>query len=177
MGTVGLCPCRAGDIGPLLSSSTKSHSGLHLIFTAYDLRYLGESILEASPSGRNQEDPAKFCNPQQLLSRWGGARPGAGLILRTCTGRICTWEARHCTLRLLQQPEQRCTSTQGGHTRKLALVRSMRFREIWNTSVRVLHSAITAGSAAASEPGRKRSVRSRPTSLEPLPSIHSPELG
>lgn len=35
----------------------------------------------------------------------------------TWTWRSCTWVGRHCTLWLLQQPEQRCTSTQGGHTR------------------------------------------------------------
>lgn len=75
----------------------------------------------------------------------GGPARGPGL--RTWTWRSCTWVGRHCTWRLLQQPEQRCTSTQGGHTRKLALVRSTRRREISNTSVRVLHSAIMAGSA------------------------------
>lgn len=86
----------------------------------------------------------------------------AGRGPRTCTFRSCTCVGRHCTLRLLQQPEQRCTSTQGGHTRKLALVRSMRRREISNTSVRVLHSAITAGSAATvGEPGGSRDLLQR----------------
>jgi hypothetical protein len=92
------------------------------------------------------------------------ARPcgrGRGRGLRTCTGRSCTCVGRHCTLRLLQQPEQRCTSTHGGHTRKLALVRSMRRREISNTSVRVLHSAIMAGSAAVREPGEGRGCHGR----------------
>lgn len=65
----------------------------------------------------------------------------------TCRTRICM--GRHCTLRLLQQPEHRCTSTQGGHTTKLALVLSTMSREISKTTVRVLHSARTAGSAAA----------------------------
>lgn len=119
--------------------------------------------------------------------RWSAAgaepdsrRGGTGRSLRTCTGLICTCEARHCTLRLLQQPEQRCTSTQGGHTRKLALVRSMRFREIWNTSVRVLHSAITAGSAAAREPeggATKEAVRRGRSSLEPTPILTALNLG
>ena len=86
----------------------------------------------------------------------------AGRGLRTCTFRSCTCVGRHCTLRLLQQPEQRCTSTQGGHTRKLALVRSMRRREISNTSVRVLHSAIMASSAATvGEPGGSRDLLQR----------------
>lgn len=62
-------------------------------------------------------------------------------------------------MRLLQQPEQRCTSTHGGHTRKLALVRSMRRREISNTSVRVLHSAIMAGSATVGEPEGRGDLR------------------
>lgn len=100
---------------------------------------------------RTPQDP-----PSRTQQGMGPSRtrtsPRQGTGPRTCTGRSCTCVGRHCTLRLLQQPEQRCTSTQGGHTRKLALVRSMRFLEIWNTSVRVLHSAIMAGSATVREP-------------------------
>lgn len=72
---------------------------------------------------------------------------GYACLTWTCRTRICM--GRHCTLRLLQQPEHRCTSTQGGHTTKLALVLSTMSREISKTTVRVLHSARTAGSAAA----------------------------
>jgi len=75
-----------------------------------------------------------------------GAAGGVSLTW-TCRTRICV--GRHCTLRLLQHPEQRCTSTQGGHTTKLALVLSTMLREISKTTARVLHSASTAGSAAA----------------------------
>lgn len=94
-------------------------------------------------------EPPPPRGPQTPPPAGGGA---AAARPRTWTGRSCTWVGRHCTLRLLQQPEQRCTSTHGGHTRKLALVWSMRRREISNTSVRVLHSAITAGSATVGEP-------------------------
>lgn len=81
--------------------------------------------------------------------RWAqeeGAVGGVSLTW-TCRTRICV--GRHCTLRLLQHPEQRCTSTQGGHTTKLALVLSTMLREISKTTSRVLHSARTAVSAAA----------------------------
>lgn len=77
------------------------------------------------------------------------------LFTWTCRTRICM--GRHCTLRLLQHPEQRCTSTQGGHTTKLALVLSTMLREISKTTVRVLHSARTAGSAAARASRLRRS--------------------
>lgn len=99
------------------------------------------------PTGR----PFNAPHPQAWSLSFVPSRAGGGL--HTWTGRSCTCVGRHCTLRLLQQPEQRCTSTQGGHTRKLALVRSMRRLEISKTSVRVLHSAITAGSATVGEPG------------------------
>lgn len=94
---------------------------------------------------------------------------GGGWTGRTCTGRSCTCAGRQRTLRLLQQPEQRCTSTHGGHTRKLALVRSSRRREISNTSVRVLHSAIMAGSAAARGPAG-RGAASGGSCLSPCPA-------
>lgn len=78
---------------------------------------------------------------------WEEGAVGGISLTWTCRTRICV--GRHCTLRLLQHPEQRCTSTQGGHTTKLALVLSTILREISKTTARVLHSARTAGSAAA----------------------------
>lgn len=45
----------------------------------------------------------------------------------------------HCSTQVLQQPEQRCTSTQAGHSRKLALDLST-----FITSVRTLHVACWA---------------------------------
>lgn len=166
---MGLCPRRAGDTGPPLSIAHPVTFCLPLS-DDYGLSRLGECIPEHSAKALQ---PAAAGLPLgRRPTRGGAGRGGTGRSLRTCTGLICTCEARHCTLRLLQQPEQRCTSTQGGHTRKLALVRSMRFREIWNTSVRVLHSAITAGSAAAREPeggATEEAVRRGRSSLEPSP--------
>lgn len=69
-------------------------------------------------------------------------------------GRTRTCVGRHCVFRVLQQPVHLCTSTHGGHTRKLALVESTMLREISKTSVRVLHSASTAASTGSLPPRR-----------------------
>lgn len=54
----------------------------------------------------------------------------------------------HCSSLVLQQPEHRCTSTQGGHNRKLALRRSSMDLVTSITSVRTLHAACWAGCAS-----------------------------
>lgn len=54
----------------------------------------------------------------------------------------------HCSSLELQQPEHRCTSTQGGHKMKLALRRSSMDLVTSITSVRTLHAACWAGSAS-----------------------------
>lgn len=54
----------------------------------------------------------------------------------------------HCINRLLQQPEHRCTSTQGGHNMKFALRRSNIDLFTSITSVRTLQTACWAGCAS-----------------------------
>lgn len=69
-------------------------------------------------------------------------------ICCTCKYLVCVTTGAHCRLLVLQQPEQRCTSTQGGHNRKLALLRSSIALVISTTSVRTLHRACCAGWAS-----------------------------
>lgn len=73
----------------------------------------------------------------------------------TCRYLVCVTKGTHCRLLALQQPEQRCTSTQGGHNRKLALLRSSMALVTSTTSVRTLHRACWAG--CASKKGQKAS--------------------
>lgn len=54
----------------------------------------------------------------------------------------------HFSSLVLQQPEHRCTSTQGGHSMKLALRRSSIDLVTSITSVRILHAACWAGCAS-----------------------------
>lgn len=54
----------------------------------------------------------------------------------------------HCSSLLLQQPEHRCTSTQSGHSKKLALRRSSMDLVTSITSVRTLHAACWACGAS-----------------------------
>lgn len=70
----------------------------------------------------------------------------------------------HCIKRLLQQPEHRCTSTQGGHNMKSALCRSSRDRFTSITSVRTLQTACWAGCASTGrtmEEGEKEALLRR----------------
>lgn len=68
--------------------------------------------------------------------------------LLTCKYLVCVTTGTHCRLLVLQQPEQRCTSTHGGHNRKLALLRSNIALVTSTTSVRTLHRACWAGWAS-----------------------------
>lgn len=70
---------------------------------------------------------------------------------RTCRYLLEVTVGTHCSSLVLQQPEHRCTSTQGGHNRKLALRRSSMDLVTSITSVRTLHAACCAGCAS---PGR-----------------------
>lgn len=54
----------------------------------------------------------------------------------------------HCSSLVLQQPEHRCTSTHGGHSRKLAFRRSNMDLVTSITSVRTLQAACWAGCAS-----------------------------
>lgn len=65
--------------------------------------------------------------------------------LRTCRYLLEVTVGTHCSTRVLQQPEHLCTSTQGGHNRKLALRRSSIDLVTSITSVRTLHAACWAG--------------------------------
>ena len=66
----------------------------------------------------------------------------------TCRYLVCVTTGTQCRLLVLQQPEQRCTSTQGGHNMKLALLRSNMALVTSTTSVRTLHRACWAGWAS-----------------------------
>lgn len=68
--------------------------------------------------------------------------------LLTCRYLVCVTTGTHCRLLALQQPEQRCTSTHGGHSRKFALLRSNIALVTSTTSVRTLHRACWAGWAS-----------------------------
>jgi len=74
--------------------------------------------------------------------------------VRTCSFLVCVSTGTHCKLLPLQQPEQRCTSTQGGHSMKWALLRFTMSRVTSTTSVRTLHRACWAGWASDETHGR-----------------------
>lgn len=75
------------------------------------------------------------------------------LGVATCRYLLEVTMGTHCIKRLLQQPEHRCTSTQGGHNMKFALRRSSRDRFTSITSVRTLQTACWAGCASTENGG------------------------
>ncbi len=66
------------------------------------------------------------------------------LCINTCKCRVSVVTGTHCKTRVLQQPEQRCTSTHGGHNKKLAFRLSNIERVTSITSVLTLHIACWA---------------------------------
>lgn len=71
----------------------------------------------------------------------------------TCRYLLEVTVGTHCSSLVLQQPEHRCTSTQGGHNRKLAFRRSSMDLVTSITSVRTLHAACCAGCASTGRGG------------------------
>lgn len=76
----------------------------------------------------------------------------------TCRYLLDVTMGTHCIKRLLQQPEQRCTSTQGGHKMKLALRRSNIDLFTSITSVRTLQTACWAGCASTGSGEEKEAL-------------------
>ena len=74
--------------------------------------------------------------------------------LYTCRYLLEVTVGTHCCCLLLQQPEHRCTSTQGGHNMKLALRRSSIDLVTSITSVRTLHAACWACCASSVTGGK-----------------------
>lgn len=156
----GQCSVALRGDSPQLLDSTGSSSSWH---GCHPLQQLQNCVASAEGTDGCMSPAPETPTPCLALGhRDGGGRQEEGAVAGvsltwTCRTRICV--GRHCTLRLLQHPEQRCTSTQGGHTTKLALVLSTMLRETSKTTSRVLHSARTAVSAAAraSTEGQERS--------------------
>lgn len=103
----------------------------------------GSCIRSSWPADRSEQTQVTFpfrhsvCISQQ----WS-------VLSVTCRCLVCVTNGTHCRLLVLQQPEQRCTSTQGGHNRKLALLRSNMALVTSTTSVRTLQRACWAGCAS-----------------------------
>lgn len=69
------CPCRAGDIGSLLSSSTKSHPGLHLTFS---FRLWSETSWRKHPRSIPWQQEGAKKNQQRSATRSSCLAAGAG---------------------------------------------------------------------------------------------------